>query len=177
MATAESLREPQTSAEPSAPLRLLVVDDDRALRSSLERVLAQNGYAVVAAENAQQARAQLEAASFAVVLLDLVLPDAEGLELLREIKATQPETEVLVVTAYGSIESAVEAMRWGAYDYLTKPFHTAELLTTLGKALEKMALQRENSSLRYQLSQQTISRILVGSRAPKIGRASCRGRG
>ena len=165
MATAESLREPQTSAEPSAPLRLLVVDDDRAVRSSRERVLAQNGYAVVAAENAQQARAQLEAASFAVVLLDLVLPDAEGLELLREIKATQPETEVLVVTAYGSIESAVEAMRWGAYDYLTKPFHTAELLTTLGKALEKMALQRENRSLRYQLSQQTISRILVGSSA------------
>src|SRR3972149_3307705 len=164
MATAESLREPQT-AEPTAPLRLLVVDDDRALRSSLERVLAQNGYAVVAAENAQQAQAQLEAASFAVVLLDLVLPDAEGLELLREIKATQPETEVLVVTAYGSIESAVEAMRWGAYDYLTKPFHTAELLTTPGKALEKMALQRENRSLRYQLSQQTISRILVGSSA------------
>src|SRR3990170_1530728 len=165
MATAESLREPQT-AEPTAPLRLLVVDDDRALRSSLERVLVQNGYEVVAAENAQEARARLEAQAFAVALLDLVLPDAEGLELLREIKATQPETEVLVVTAYGSIESAVEAMRWGAYDYLTKPFHTAELLTTLGKALEKIALQRENRSLRYQLSQQTIGRILIGSSAP-----------
>src|SRR3972149_1236710 len=139
MATAESLREPQASAEPSAPRRRRVVDDDRALRSSLERVLAQNGYAVVAAENAQQARGQLEAASFAVVVLGLVLPDAEGLELLREIKATQPETEVLVVTAYGSIESAVEAMRWGAYDYLTKPFHTAELLATLGDAGGKEA--------------------------------------
>ncbi|MBI4461583.1 MAG: sigma-54-dependent Fis family transcriptional regulator [Acidobacteria bacterium] len=164
MATTQSLHEPQaaTAAE-AGPLRLLVVDDDRALRSSLERVLVQNGYQVLAAENAQQARAQLETQSFAVVLLDLVLPDAEGLELLREVKATQPETEVLVVTAYGSIESAVEAMRWGAYDYLTKPFHPAELLTTLGKALEKIALQRENRSLRYQLSQQTINRILVGS--------------
>src|SRR3972149_10213853 len=116
MAPAESLREPQT-AEPTAPLRLLVVDDDRALRSSLERVLVQNGYEVVAAENPPEARARLEAQAFAVALLDLVLPDAEGLELLREIKATQPETEVLVVTAYGSSERAVEAMRWGAYDY------------------------------------------------------------
>ncbi len=167
MTTAESLREPQaTAAEAAGPLRLLVVDDDRALRGSLERVLTQNGYQVQTAESAAQARSQLEAQGFALVLLDLVLPDAEGLELLREIKATQPGTEVLVVTAFGSIESAVEAIREGAYDYLTKPFHPGELLATLEKATEKIALERENRSLRYQLSQQTINRILVGNSTP-----------
>jgi DNA-binding NtrC family response regulator len=167
MATAQSIREVENPASLEAePLRILVVDDDTALRGSLERVLGQNGYQVVAAENAQRVRSLLEEKAFAVVLLDLVLPDAEGLDLLREIKATQSETEVLVVTAYGSIESAVEAMRWGAYDYLTKPFHTTELLTTLGKALEKVALERENRSLRYQLGQQIINRILVGSSLP-----------
>ena len=171
MATADTVRGFETPSKSSAgeparasePLRVLVVDDDAGLRSSLERVLVQNGYEVIAAENAHQARGWLEAKVFALVLLDLVLPDAEGLELLREIKATQPETEVVVVTAYGSIESAVEAIRWGAYDYLTKPFHPTELLTTLGKALEKVALELENRSLRYQLGQQIINRILVGS--------------
>jgi DNA-binding NtrC family response regulator len=171
MATADTVRELETprkspAGEPSRagePLRVLVVDDDPGLRSSLERVLVQNGYEVIATENAHQARGWLEGKVFALVLLDLVLPDAEGLELLREIKATQPETEVVVVTAYGSIESAVEAIRWGAYDYLTKPFHPTELLTTLGKALEKVALEQENRSLRYQLGQQIINRILVGS--------------
>ncbi|MFQ5662527.1 MAG: sigma-54-dependent transcriptional regulator [Terriglobia bacterium] len=165
MVTLESPRQPQPAALQEGLRRVLVVDDDRSLCQSLERVLMQNGYQVLSAENAAAARRLLEAQGFSVVLLDLVLPDADGLELLREIKATQPETEVLVVTAYGSIESAVEAMRWGAYDYLTKPFHTAELLTTLGKVLEKMALARENRSLRYQLSQQTINRILVGNSA------------
>lgn len=165
MPTADSLRQPPTSAPAEGPLPLLVVDDDASLRSSLERVLTQNGYKVLAAENAEQARALLEENTVAAVLLDLVLPDAEGLELLGEIKATQPDTEVVVLTAYGSIESAVEAMRSGAYDYLTKPFHSAELLATLGKVLEKVALERENRSLRYQLSQQTINRILVGNSA------------
>ena len=165
MVTTAEIRESKNANALTDGLRLLVVDDDPALRRSLERVLAQNGYDVAGAETAQQARAQLEAQAFAVVLLDLVLPDADGLALLRELKATQPETEVLVVTAHGSIESAVEAMRWGAYDYLTKPFHTEELLSRLGKAAEKLALERENRSLRYQLSQQTIDRILVGNSA------------
>lgn len=166
MGATEAIRDLRTGNAAEESLRILVVDDDRSLRSSLERILSQNGYTVVAVENAEQARRELEAATFAVVLLDLVLPDAEGLELLREIKGTQAGTEVLVATAYGSIESAVEAMRWGAYDYLTKPFHTAELLSTLGKVLEKVALERENKSLRYQLSQQTIDRILVGNSVP-----------
>jgi two-component system response regulator HydG len=141
------------------------VDDDAALRGSLERVLAQNGCEVVAAENAAAAREVLLEKSVAVVVLDLVLPDAEGLDLLRELKVTQPEAEIVVVTAYGSIESAVEAMRWGAYDYLTKPFNATELLTTVSKAAEKFALVRENRTLRQQLSQQTINRILVGNSA------------
>ncbi len=165
MATRDVVTPTQLLSVGEGSLRVLVVDDDAALRGSLERVLAQNGCEVVAAENAATAREVLLEKSVAVVVLDLVLPDAEGLDLLRELKVTQPEAEIVVVTAYGSIESAVEAMRWGAYDYLTKPFNATELLTTVSKAVEKFALVRENRTLRQQLSQQTINRILVGNSA------------
>jgi two-component system response regulator HydG len=165
MATTETIREKREAAETAGNLRILVVDDDDALRHSLARVLEQNGYEVVTAGCGQGARAVLADKEVAVALLDLVLPDVEGLELLREIKTTQPDTEVLVVTAFGSIEGAVEAMRQGAYDYLTKPFRAGELLATVAKALERSALERENRWLRLQLSQQAIDRILVGHSA------------
>ena len=164
MATMEAVREaPETRAASPGGHRLLVVDDDDALRHSLSRVLEQNGYEVLAAASAQQARSVLSEQDVAVVLLDLVLPDTEDLELLRDIKNIQPDAEVLVVTAFGSIEGAVEAMRQGAYNYLTKPFRAGELLATLAKALERSALQRENRWLRMQVSQQAIDRILVGN--------------
>jgi DNA-binding NtrC family response regulator len=161
MAITETSRETEAAQAARIPTRVLVIDDDPALRRSLERVLTQNNYEVVGAATAEDARNILDVQTFPVVLLDMVLPDAEGLELQREIKATQAETEILVVTAHGSIESAVEAMRWGAFDYLTKPFHTEELLTRLNKAVERIALERENRALRQQLSQQTVDRILV----------------
>jgi DNA-binding NtrC family response regulator len=165
MAITETSRETEAAQAARIPTRVLVIDDDPALRRSLERVLTQNNYEVVGAATAEDARNILDVQTFPVVLLDMVLPDAEGLELQREIKATQAETEILVVTAHGSIESAVEAMRWGAFDYLTKPFHTEELLTRLNKAEERIALERENRALRQQLSQQTVDRILVGNSA------------
>ncbi|MCI0457452.1 MAG: sigma-54 dependent transcriptional regulator [Gemmataceae bacterium] len=163
MTTSEGERDNRAGVE--GGLRLLVVDDDAALRRSLERLLAQNGYEVVGAATAREARELCETRTFALILLDLVLPDADGQELLGEFRTAQPDTEVLVVTAHGSIESAVTAMREGAYDYLTKPFNTEELLNRLRKAAEKVALQQENRSLRYQLTQQAINRILVGSSA------------
>jgi len=165
MATMEAVRDEREAPANPGALRVLVVDDDDALRHSLARVLEQNGFEVVTAGGAQGARAVLAEKDVAVVLLDLVLPDVEGLELLRDIKTTHPDTEVLVVTAFGSIEGAVEAMREGAYNYLTKPFRAGELLATLAKALEKSALERENRWLRLQLSQQAIDRILVGHSA------------
>ncbi|MGH9814069.1 MAG: sigma-54-dependent transcriptional regulator, partial [Candidatus Acidiferrales bacterium] len=165
MATMEAVRDEREAPANPGTLRVLVVDDDDALRHSLARVLEQNGFEVVTAGGAQGARAVLAEKDVAVVLLDLVLPDVEGLELLRDIKTTHPDTEVLVVTAFGSIEGAVEAMREGAYNYLTKPFRAGELLATLAKALEKSALERENRWLRLQLSQQAIDRILVGHSA------------
>ncbi len=164
MATMEAVREEQeTRAVSASGHRLLVVDDDDALRHSLTRVLEQNGYDVLAAASAQQARGLLSEKEIEVVLLDLVLPDTEDLELLRDIKSMQPVAEVMVVTAFGSIEGAVEAMRQGAYNYLTKPFRAGELLATLAKALERAALQRENRCLRLQVSQQAVDRILVGN--------------
>ena len=162
-------REAEVSPTPQKEgMRVLVVDDDRNLRSSLERILTQAGYQVYLAADAAHALESAQKYFYEVAMVDLVLPDCDGLELLKELKALQPSGEVIVVTAFGSIESAVEAMRWGAYDYLTKPFHTAELLSTLGKALEKIALKRENQLLREQLSQQEINRILIGTSAPML---------
>ncbi|MBI4462946.1 MAG: sigma-54-dependent Fis family transcriptional regulator [Acidobacteria bacterium] len=163
MANIQSIRESQPVPALAGRPRVLVVDEDEALRNTLANLLTHNGYEVLVVATAELARALLEEKEFALVLLDQLLPDVEGLAFLREIKGLQPEAEVLPMTANGSIESAVEAMREGAYDYLTKPFHIGELLTTLHKALEKRALERENRSLRYQLSQQLINRLLVGS--------------
>ncbi|HXE76411.1 MAG TPA: sigma-54 dependent transcriptional regulator [Candidatus Xenobia bacterium] len=163
MATMEAVRE-ERHGRRVAPggQRLLVVDDDDALRQSLTRVLEQSGYEVLTAASGQEARAVLNEKDVAVVLLDLVLPDVEDLELLHDVKSMQPDAEVLVVTAFGSIEGAVEAMRQGAYNYLTKPFRAGELLATVAKALERAALQRENRWLRLQVSAQAVDRILVG---------------
>ena len=165
MATAERLPAASPENSPVSGARLLLIDDDRTLLQSLERVLAQHGYETTTAESAARARELLEERSFDLLLLDLVLPDADGLELLREVRVTQPDAEVIVATAHGSIESAVEAMRWGAYDYLTKPFHPMELTTTLEKALEKSRLEKENIQLRHQLSRQTVDRVLIGNSA------------
>jgi two-component system, NtrC family, response regulator AtoC len=115
-----------TMAE-TPPLRLLIVDDDDQLRQTLERRFQKQGMAVAAAANACDALARAELEQFDVALLDLHLPDSTGIELLTRLKERQPELEALMLTAHGSLETAIQAMKVGAYDYLTKPFHLPEL--------------------------------------------------
>jgi DNA-binding NtrC family response regulator len=130
------------------PERIVVVEDDRALREFLEEALAMSGYQVVPHGTADGALRSLLAGDDAdLVITDLVLPGMRGHELLRELRTGRPELNVVVITAFGSIDSAIEMMKAGAYDYLTKPFGTDELLLTVERSLSESRLRREVARL------------------------------
>jgi DNA-binding NtrC family response regulator len=122
--------------------QVLVVDDERLIRSSLERALAALGHQAEAADSVAAARAALARKRFDLVVLDLKLPDGGGIEVLQRIVAESPETKVVVITAHGTIETAVQAMKLGAYDFVKKPFELDELLTTATNALRAGSLER-----------------------------------
>jgi two-component system response regulator HydG len=132
--------------------RILVVDDERANRVTLERILSREGWEVVHAEDGRAGLDLVRGAEVVdVVLTDLKMPGMSGLELLRAIKAVAPTVEVAVMTAYGTVETAVEAMKEGAYDYITKPLKRHDLVRCVRKAVEKRGLILENQRLRRQL--------------------------
>jgi two-component system, NtrC family, response regulator HydG len=131
--------------------RILVVDDERANRVTLERILKREGWDVLQAEDGRIALDTLRAEGVDVVVTDLKMPGMSGLELLRASKALVPDVEVLLMTAYGTVETAVDAMKEGAYDFVTKPLRRMELVRTIRKALEKRGLILENKRLREQL--------------------------
>jgi two-component system, NtrC family, response regulator HydG len=131
--------------------RILVVDDDPSNRVTLQRLLEREGYAVHPAESGRAAMEVLREVGPDLVLTDLKMPGMTGLDLLKAVRAVEPEVEVLVMTAYGTVETAVEAMKEGAYDFVAKPIKRIELVTTVRKALERRALQVENRRLREQL--------------------------
>jgi two-component system response regulator HydG len=134
-------------AAPPAGGKLLVVDDQRNMRATTAIVLRAAGHAVEEAEDGASAVQRVQSESFDVVLTDLRMPNVDGMEVLRAIQQVAPETQVIVMTAYGTIESAVEAIRRGAYDFLAKPFKEDELLLRVSKALEKRRLLGEVSIL------------------------------
>src|SRR5438445_6833156 len=118
-------------------MRLLIVDDDDALRDTLERRLRKQGLAVTGAASFADALVKAQEEQFDVALLDLHLPDGTGIELLSKLKENQPELEALMLTAHGSMETAIQAMKAGAYDYLTKPFQLVDLEVHIQKAFDK----------------------------------------
>jgi len=132
--------------------KILVVDDEAGIRSMLEKILARAGYAVSEADSGQALKNVLGGPAPDLVLLDLKLPDASGLDLLDLIKQRWPETEVVVLTGFATIESAVLAIKKGAYDFLTKPFDHQGLLQCLQRAMERRQLRLETSALRQALS-------------------------
>ena len=125
--------------------KVLVVDDQKNMRATTAIVLRQAGHSVDEAEDGAAALQRVQQESFDVVLTDLRMPNADGMEVLRGIRQAAPETQVIVMTAYGTIESAVEAIRRGAYDFLAKPFKEDELLLRVAKAMEKRRLLGEVS--------------------------------
>src|SRR5690349_8239668 len=124
------------------PIRVLVVDDEVGLRRFLAKELAARGFAVEAASSAEEGLRKISESLYDVVLLDMKMPGMDGLTALREIRREAPAPEVLILTGQGSVESAVEAMRAGAFHYLTKPFHLEELEVQIQKAREQSALVR-----------------------------------
>ncbi len=130
---------------------LLVADDDPAVRQSLERTLAREGYTVALASDGEAALERLRAGGIDLVLSDLKMPGLTGLELLREVKALAPDVDVIMLTAFGTVEEAVKAMKDGAVDFLTKPFQRAQLIRVIRKALEHRALIEQNRALQQRL--------------------------
>jgi two-component system response regulator PilR (NtrC family) len=152
--------------EPGKPKRVLLVDDEAGLREMARVMLTRAGYAVTLAQDAETALSLIEASgedSFDLVLSDLHMPGKTGLDVLRAARDHDPSTQVVLMTAFGSVGSAVEAMKSGAYDYIEKPFKQAPLLSLLEKAAEKRALMRENVWLKKVLqSQQGRFEQIVG---------------
>ena len=132
--------------------RVLVIDDELLVRSFLTETLQRKNLEVTSAESGQKALAILKDNSFDLVICDMKMPGYTGIDVLRKIKATTPETIVVVITAFGSVENAVEAMRLGAFNYLIKPFAPDNIETIIAKANEHLALLAENNYLRQQVS-------------------------
>jgi two-component system response regulator HydG len=142
---------------------LLVADDDPAVRESLERTLKREGYRVVVASDGQAGLAQLRAGGVDLVLADLKMPGLSGLELLKAAKSVAPDVDVIMLTAFGTVEEAVQAMKDGAYDFLTKPFQRAQLIRLIKKALERRALIAENRALQQRLDDLLGQGAVIGT--------------
>jgi two-component system response regulator PilR (NtrC family) len=134
--------------------RILVVDDEMSMREVLEITLRQEGYEITLADGGEAALGILDAATFDLVLTDLRMPGIDGIGVLRAVKERAPGTAVLMLTAFASTDTAVEAMKLGAYDYVTKPFKLDELRLTIASALERKRLREENQALRRQLQRE-----------------------
>jgi two-component system response regulator PilR (NtrC family) len=130
---------------------ILVVDDERSLREMLALFLSRAGHAVASAGSGAEARRALAGKEYDLVITDLQMPDASGLDVLAECKALHAETQVIVVTAYATAETAIAAMKAGAYDYLVKPFKLDEVGLVVERALERRSLMRQNVALRDEI--------------------------
>src|SRR5207244_4808728 len=150
----------------SGKARILVVDDDATMREALRDTLSTEGYGVIAVENAIQAIAELEKQEADLVLADLTLPRVSGLELLDSVRRHWPGLEVIVITGQGSIETAVDAIKRGAYHYVTKPFTPDEILHLVGQALERRRLVHRKERLEEELSLVRGVHQLVGQSDP-----------
>ncbi|HET7823990.1 MAG TPA: sigma-54 dependent transcriptional regulator [Anaeromyxobacter sp.] len=133
---------------PAGKARLLVVDDEPIALKNLERVLAKEGYAVTTAASGPAALKLLRARPFDVVLTDLRMEKVDGMEVLKRARELDPDVEVILITGYASIDTAIEAMKHGAYHYVAKPFKLDEVRKVVGEAAEKVELKKENRRLR-----------------------------
>lgn len=141
---------------------ILIVEDEKILRISLEDALTAEGHTVLALEKGKDAVAALENGDFSLVVADIRLPDISGMEILRQCRDISSSTPVIMMTAFGNIEDAVESMRIGAFDYITKPFNLEEMFVTVNKALEVHSITEENIRLKKELSSQFSAGKIIG---------------
>lgn len=147
-------------------INLLVVDDERGLCAGVQEALRREGYKVDAANDARRALEFLHTRVYHLVVTDVRMPEMSGLQLLREARQKNPETQFILMTAYGTVENAVEAMKAGAYDYLTKPLDMQRLRVLVLKALEFQNVVAENNALRLRLRTTAEPSLLVGESEP-----------
>ena len=145
--------------------RILVVDDEDSLREFLQIMLQRENYEVYTAPDGEKALKTMDKITFDLIITDLQMPKVPGLQLLAEAKERDPDQTVIVITAFGSPESAVEAMKLGAYDYITKPFKIEEIKLTIKKALERRTLKRENLFLKKEVGSKFSFNNIIGSSA------------
>ncbi|OLC54712.1 MAG: Fis family transcriptional regulator [Acidobacteria bacterium 13_1_40CM_4_69_4] len=142
--------------------RVLIVDDEKGMRDFLSIMLKKEGYAIAVSESADKAAELIAKGDLDLVISDISMPGRSGLEVLKQTKATNPETPVIMITAYASTESAIEALKLGAYDYIIKPFDVEEMKTVVRNALEKRRLENENRVLKRELKERLRFDELVG---------------
>src|SRR5580658_726387 len=142
--------------------RILVIDDEPDIREGLEALLTAENYSVELASNATEGLKRLEASSYDLVLLDLMMPDKSGMQVLEEIRARDQETPVFMITAYGSVQVAVDALKRGANDYFPKPWDNEKLLIEIDRMLSTGRLERENVELKRALKQRYSFPNIVG---------------
>ncbi len=142
---------------------ILIIDDDASLRRVLEYNLQEAGYTVTAAASGEEGLALFTSTIFPLVITDMKMPGMDGMQLLSAVKRISPATLVIMVTAFGTIDIAVQAMKAGAYDYITKPFNRDGLLLTAAKALQFIDVTAENRKLKEELADRNDFRTLVGS--------------
>lgn len=148
------------------PSSILVVDDEAEMRKLLQDTLEEDHYRVVVASDGQEALACMESEKFPVVVTDLRMKGMDGLGLLEQVIQKHPESNLIMMTAFGTVESAVEAMKQGAFDYLTKPVKAEELLVTVQKALREALLRQEVQQLRQQVSREYAFDQILGKSKP-----------
>src|SRR5512147_3311512 len=144
---------------------ILVVDDEKNILRVVSMTLRDNGYQTETAQSAEEAAEKFRQGKFDLVITDLKLPGMSGAELLTRIKSEQADVPVIMITAFGTIENAVNAMKKGAFNYLTKPVNPDELVSVAREALEKYELKRENAALKSELRQKYTFSSIIGKSA------------
>ena len=145
-----------------AAVRVLIVDDEQHVRQSLAAWFREDGYEVNTAAGGREALAELTRAGADILLVDIKMPGMDGLELLRRTKELAPDATVVVMTAYASVETAVQALKDGAYDYVVKPFDPDAVSRLVRKAAERYSLLKENRALRERVESSAPALITAG---------------
>lgn len=142
--------------------RILVVDDEQSMRDFMEILLAKEGYEVDSAESGDDAVKKTSKGNYDLVIADLMMPKMSGLELLKEVKSLNPETDFIVMTAFASVDTAIEAMKQGALDYISKPFKVDEIKLVIEKSISRKKLKKENETLKRQIYEQFSLENFIG---------------
>ena len=134
-----------------ADFRILIADDDEIARDVIATILAREGYAVVPVQDGREAISRIRTQEIHMVITDLMMPGADGIEVLKYAVRTDPDMAVVILTAYGTLDTTLEAIKEGAYDYLTKPFKTQEIAIIAERAYQRELLIRDNRDLKKSL--------------------------